>query len=110
MKYMNAGMILLFVLAAALQYKGGNPMLWIAVYGASAMLCVMFAIGKFPTIAASVFAAACLVGSLIIVWQMVVTDPVFRDEVFNKAAGLFVVFLWISTLAWTQHRDKPAIT
>lgn len=110
MKYMNAGMILLFVVAAALQYDDGNPLLWIAVYGAAALLCVMFGIGKFPAIAGSVFAAACLIGCLVMFWKLLMTDPVFKDEVFNEAAGLFIVFLWISTLAWMQHRDRPAIT
>ncbi|HEY5565171.1 MAG TPA: transmembrane 220 family protein [Rhodothermia bacterium] len=110
MRHMNAGMILLFIVAAALQYNEANPLLWIAIYGAAAVLCVMFAIGKFPAILASVFAAGCLVGSLTILWKLLMTDPIFRDEVFNEAASLFIAFLWISTLAWFQHRDRPAIT
>lgn len=110
MKYMNASMVLLFVLAAALQYNDANPMIWIAVYGVSSLLCVMFAIGKFPTVVGSLFAAGCLVASLVLFWKLLITDPAFKDELFNEAAGLFIVFLWISTLSWMQRRDRPAIT
>lgn len=110
MKYLNAVMVLLFVVAAALQYDNVDPLIWIAIYGLSAVLCVLFAIGKFPTVAASVFAAACLVGSLVMFWDLLTADPIFGGEVFRKAAGLFIVFLWISTLAWSTLQDRSAVT
>jgi Transmembrane family 220, helix len=110
MKYMNAGMILLFVLAAALQYTDADPMIWIAVYGISALLCLLYAIGKFPMVAGSVFAACCLIASLALFWKFLTTDPVFRDEFLHGAAGLFMVFLWISSLAWSKQRDHSALT
>lgn len=110
MKYLNAVMILLFVVAAAVQYNDSDPMLWIAIYGAAAFLCVLFAIGKFPTMLASVFSTCCLVGSLVLGWQLLTTDPVYPEEVFNEAAGLFVVFLWIFTMAWTRVRERSSIT
>jgi len=110
MKYMNAGMIVLFVVAAAMQYDDPNPMIWIAAYGVAALLCVLFAISRFPVVIGSVFAAVCLVGCLATVWKFITTDPVLRDEVFNEAAGLFVVFLWISTLAWFQLRNHSTLT
>lgn len=107
---MNAAMILLFVLAAALQYNGDNPMIWIAVYGAAAILCVLFATGKFPSIVASVFAAGCLIFSLVLFWRLLTSDYLSKQAVFSQAAGLFVAFLWISTLAWTQQRERSSIT
>jgi hypothetical protein len=110
MKYMNAGMILLFVVAGALQYSDSDPIIWITVYGAAALLCVAFAVGRFPTIVGSVFAAGSLVVSLVFVWKLLATDALDKSELFNEAAGLFIVFLWISTLAWTQQRDQSAIT
>lgn len=110
MKYMNAGMILLFVVAAAIQYRHPTPMIWIAVYGVSALLCVLFAMGKFPVIPGSVFAAGCLIACLVILWKFFTTDPFFREEVLNQAAGLFIVFLWVSTLAWAQLRDQSTLT
>jgi len=110
MKYMNAAMILLFVVAAALQYDGANPLVWVAVYGAASILCVMFATGNFPTLIASIFAAGCLIFSLVHFWRLLTAVDVFERDLFKQSAGLFIVFLWISTLAWTQQRDHSSVT
>lgn len=110
MKYMNAGMIVLFVIAAALQYGRADPIIWIAVYGVAALLCLLFAMGKFPVIPGSVFAAGCLVACLVMLWKFVTADPLLRDEVFDEAAGLFIVFLWISTLSWAHLREQSSLT
>ena len=110
MKYINLTMVLLFVIAAALQYNDPDPLVCIGMYGLAAMFCVMFAIDKFPLIPAAAFAAACLIGGVVLLWSVFTGDPATQAELFNESCGLLLVFLWISTLGWTKYRVESTLT
>jgi len=106
MKSANYIMIVLFAIAAIVQYNDPDPFRWIAVYLGAIAICLLFAWDQLPTTLAFVYAAACLVAGLVLFIRALERTSWQWDEGVNEPAGLFAIFLWISTLAWTKWKGK----
>ena len=48
MRFANAAMLLIFASWAGFQYNDPDVLIWVAVYGAAAIECVLFFLGRFP--------------------------------------------------------------
>ena len=101
----------LFALAAVVQINDPDPLQWIAVYAGAMAMCALFAMDEMSPTLGFVFSGACLIGSLVLFMRALERTAWQWDEGVNEPVGLFVIFLWISTLAWLSWKgDSKGLT
>jgi uncharacterized membrane protein HdeD (DUF308 family) len=66
MKYLHILLALVFALFAALQWNDPDPIPWMAVYGAVAVLCALAVAGRFPQWPTRIVAAAIAVWAILL--------------------------------------------
>jgi len=106
MKYLNAFLAVVFALFAAVQFNDTDPLVWIAVYTAVAVLCALAFLGrlsKWPVIVVTVIVAGWMLtllpgfidwirmGTPTITGTMKAGDP--HIEVVREFLGLAVALL-----------------
>jgi hypothetical protein len=113
---LNAGMALLFLFAAVVQYNDPDPLRWVAIYGAACLASIMAAARRplHPAVVAGI-AAVALVWSLAIMfqgqggaayrhmfdaWEMTAADV----EEARESVGLLIVAAWMTALAVRRPR------
>lgn len=103
---MNYIMMALFAYSAIVQLNDPDPIPWVLLYLAALAFCGLWVAGRMPVVTAFVFSAGSLIAGLVFLVQAVERDVWLWDENVNEAAGPLIVFLWISSLAWLQWREK----
>ena len=110
MTFANGVFLVVFLLCVAVQWNDPDPVGWMAIYGAAALCCVLFALRKLPFYFPAVTALVALLWSLLIlpeVWG----KPIPVREVFSlvhmisagveevrEIGGLLIVFGWMVVL------------
>ena len=109
----------LFLVGAALQYNDPDPVGWVAVYLAAAIVCVLRLGGSgHAWLAATAEAVICLVWALFllpsVVGQVSLGD-LFQEmepeggpiEVGRELGGLLIIGAWMTVVAFERFLNKP---
>lgn len=111
----NGLMLVLFVWAAVMQYNDPDSLLWISIYGAAALCCILYMAGRLPALLAVILSGMYTLGTLYLLLQTTVGPIAFFDETGNEMMGmmeesremlgLFLAAAWTGFLAWWVHRS-----
>lgn len=111
----NGLLLVLFAVAAAVQYNDPDPVTWMAIYGAGALCCALFLVGRLPWALSALVSAGCLLGALVLLAQIVFGPFPFFDETGREMMGLMeetremfgflITALWTGFLAWQVRRS-----
>ena len=115
-RFINYLMISIFVLAAIVQYNDPQPLRWMLMYGAAALVCILYALKKLHWVTASTIVFISGVWTLLKIPQLTVYgfqhmfDDVYMIQTGVEAAreflGLIIIFIWATTLGISTYREK----
>lgn len=121
MRLLDLTMVLLFVLAAALQYNDPDPIPWVAIYLAAALVSLTAARGRriprrlAATVAIFAIGWAALIafrgpalseyGHMFDAWEM--KSPAVEEA--REASGLVIVAAWMTVLFVRARRRTPVV-
>lgn len=114
-KAFNLLMVLLFVIAASVQFNDPDPLIWISVYLLSAVFCAAHALGKLPARWPVLFALVTGGWALTLVpafFGQVSAAEVFgtvrmqseEAEIAREFGGLMIVSAWMGALGVRSRR------
>lgn len=116
-KVANMVMLVLFVVAAGLQYNDPDPLQWAAIYGLAAVACGLYAARRLPWYFAASVGAAALVWAATfapgvigaaspgdLVQSMKADTPQIEES--REALGLLIVAAWMAALAVIARRER----
>ncbi|MFO7846545.1 MAG: transmembrane 220 family protein [Balneolaceae bacterium] len=117
LRYLNYVMIFLFALSAAVQFNDPDPAAWAAIYLASAIISLLFALNKLRPVLGWLVAAITIVWALTITPDLTVTgfQHMFEEiqmrypgvEAAREFSGLIVMAFWAGLLSWNvQHSSE----
>ncbi len=114
LRYTNYLMVVVFAVAAVVQYNDTNALRWMLAYGAAFIISVRYAMGKLHWATATALASVCLIWALFKIPDL--TAAGFRhmmDEVrmiqtgveaAREFLGLLIVVVWAAILAVSSNR------
>jgi len=111
----NIVMALVFLVFVAVQYNDPDPLRWIAMYSAAALVCVLSAMHK------AHYLMMVLIGLISLVWAAMLAPDVIGKvsfgelfasmqmksvavELGRETGGLLIVFLWMAVLTVVLRR------
>ncbi len=114
---LNGVMAVLFVLSAAVQFNDPDPVRWIAVYAAAAIVSAAAAFGRRVALPAAALAVISIVWGIAVArdahgvpalaelvdFQTMKTSTV---ELARETLGLFIVFGWMTVQAVVERRRR----
>jgi hypothetical protein len=118
-KVVNGLMTAAFLFSAAVQYNDPDPVRWMAIYGAAAVVCVLAILGR------GRWPLAAGVGLVTLAWALTLAPAVIgkvrfgelfeafemkdeRVEVAREMGGLLIVAVWMAVLAIAFWRQRTA--
>lgn len=115
----NGVMLVLFATAAIVQYNDPDPWLWMGIYGAGALCCLLYLAGRLPTALSGFVAVGCLLSGLFLAVRIVFGSVPFFDasgqemmglmEETREMFGFLITALWTGILTWrTRVPSSPA--
>lgn len=104
----NAVMLVLFVSWAGFQYNDSDALLWVAVYGAAAIECVLFYLGRLPGPLALAFMILCLLWAPYLGFRVAVSGEFIFDEQGREMLGLLICAAWTYVLYMSSRRHADA--
>lgn len=112
----NALFLLMFILSVVVQYNDPDPIRWMLIYAAAAIVCLLSLTGRAPRLAALIVGAVALVWALTIVPRVV--GRVNPAEMFSawemknlgveesrEMYGLLLIAVWMSVIAIRAARS-----
>lgn len=103
----NAVMIVLFVSWAGYQYNDSDALVWIAVYGAAAIECVLFFLGRLPRVLAAAFMILCSLWALYLGVRVAISGEFIFAEMGREMMGLLICAGWTYVLyRHTRRRSR----
>ena len=105
MKILNYAMIVLFAYSALAHLNNPEPIAWILVFLGAMAFCGLWIIDEFPRTLGFVFAGACLFTGMLLMARALDRGVWFWDDAINESAGLLLVFIWVSSLAWLSWKQ-----
>ena len=118
MRILSLVMALLFLFAVAVQYNDPDPVQWMAIYGAAALLSALVALGRpLP------WWVPAGVGLIALIWSVsempgwvgkTPLSQMFAEyemknttvEMARESFGLLIVTVWMAVLALTSRRSR----
>lgn len=117
LKYVNYVMILAFLFSVIVQYNDPDPLVWMGVYGAAMVACILFALGKLPSL------LPVIVGLIALGWMLSLASQVIgkvgfselfqafemkdeRVEIGREFGGLLIIVFWMMVLSMTRFRQR----
>ena len=117
LKYVNYVMSLSFLFSVIVQYNDPDPLVWMGIYGAAMIACILFTLGKLPSF------LPIMVGVVALVWMLSLTSQVIgkvgfselfqafemkdeRIEVGREFGGLLIIVFWMMALSMTRFRQR----
>lgn len=94
----NIGMLVLFAAWVGFQYNDPDALLWAAVYGAAAIECVLFILGRFPRALGVAYMILCLLWALVLAVRVVIEGAFIFDETGREMMGLLICAGWTFVL------------
>lgn len=114
----NGLMLVLFAVAAVVQYNDPDALIWMAAYGAAAVCCGLFMADRLPALLAVTLSGICAIGTLVLLAQILgpgtFFDPTGHQmmgmmEEAREMLGLLIVAAWTGFLGW-RVRHHPTRT
>ena len=116
MRILNVAMLILFTVAAVVQYDDPDPYLWMAIYGIGALCCLLYLLGSLPSFLSGLVAAGCLISGLYLLALILFGPNLFFDTTGTEMMGLMeetremMGFLitggWTAFLTWRVGRES----
>lgn len=115
-RFIAAVMFVLMIISCGVQYNDPDPWLWIAAYGAAALLTIPPMFGRdtiLPAIAGLIFAVW---GALLLREYLADPEhgPFLETEIAREGGGLLFTFTWMAVLTarwfWLRNRVDAAPT
>lgn len=111
MRIANAIMLILFLFWAGFQYNDTDGLLWMAVYGAAAIECILYFMGRLPRFLAISYGGLCAVWAVGLGIAVAVNGEFIFEEKGREMFGLFICAVWTAVLLKIPPRDtQPRIT
>ena len=117
---LNGGMTLLFILSVVVQYNDPDPVQWMAIYGAAAILCIVVFRTTTPWQIPATVALVALVWGLVLVLGFVgreipqgtfthfsMENPASEEP--REAGGLALVAVWMTVLSVRALRARQRV-
>ena len=118
-KILNGLMAAAFLFSVAVQYNDPDPLRWMAIYGAAAVVCVLAVAGRWRWLAPAI------VGLVALGWAMTLMRDVIgkvhfgelfeafemkdeRVEVAREMGGLLIVAFWMAVVTAVSLRRRSA--
>lgn len=101
----NGIMLILFAFWAGFQYDDPDGLLWMAVYGGAAIACVLFFMGRLPSVLAIPYAGLCFVWAAVLGVSIAVDGEFIFEERGREMMGLFICAIWTAVLVRIPSRD-----
>lgn len=115
LKYVNYVMIVAFLFSVIVQYNDPDPLVWMMIYGAAMIACILFALGKLPSFLPGIIL------SIAVIWAFTIAAEVVgkvgfselfqafemkdeRVEVGREFGGLLIIVFWMSVLTIARFR------
>ncbi len=113
-RILNYGFILIFALAAAVQYNDKDPLFWIFVYGVACMLSLLFVFNKVHKLVLISLAVICGIWAMFIIPELTLNGfkHMFGDlemmqsgvEETREFLGLLIICGWMITLSMSTQK------
>lgn len=119
LKYINYVVIIVFAIAAIVQYNDVEAVRWMLIYGAATVLSILFAMKRLHWATATALAIICLIWALFITPELTLSG--FRhmfDEVrmiqtgveaAREFSGLILIAAWMSVLTYSIRKEKKSV-
>ncbi len=108
LRIVAAAMLILFVSWAGFQYNDPDALLWMIIYGAAAVLTVLFLRGRFPSLPAKAYFGFCLIYAAYLLVRVVLEREFFFDEQGREMMGLVICAAWAGFLLRLQRPTRAA--
>lgn len=102
----NLVMLVLFLFWAGFQYNDPDGLVWMGVYGAAAIACVLYVMGRLPQMLALMYAGLCLVWASALWIAVIARSEFFFDESGREAMGLMICGIWMIVLVRVRSPSK----
>jgi hypothetical protein len=110
---LNYFLIIIFVLAAVLQFNDTDAALWIMTYGAAALFCIIWRWGSISHVWYIALGSACLVWGISLLfmygdqlsWNGMFDSIQMQNnsiEIIREAGGLFIIAVWMGILSYAS--------
>lgn len=116
MKFSNYIMIVVFGLAAVVQYNDTNAIRWMLVYGAAFIISLRFAMEKLHWARASALAGVCTIWAMFKIPYLTAEgfQHMFEEvqmmqtgvEAAREFLGLLIIVGWVTVLAVSAYRRR----
>lgn len=116
LKYLNYFVIVVFALAAVVQYNDVNALWWMLIYGAACVLSILFALKRLHWATATALAVVCLIWALFIVPDLTLSgfQNMFNEismmqtgvEAAREFLGLLLIAGWMTVLTFNTRRGR----
>jgi hypothetical protein len=117
LKSVNYVMILAFLFSVIVQYNDPDPLVWMLIYAAAMIACVLFALGKLPSYLPAIITSIALVWAFSLAAQVIgkvgfselfqafeMKDE--RIEIGREFGGLLIIVFWMSVLIIAGFRQR----
>ncbi len=98
-RFANWTFLLLFILAAAVQYNDPDPIVWMAIYGLAAVACGLALAGRLPRLPAVLLSLAAFAWAATLAVRVVGKQHLWYAEEGREMMGLLLVGSWTALLA-----------
>lgn len=118
LRYLNYLVIIVFALAAIVQYNDVHGLRWMLVYGAASVLSILFSLKRLHRATSTALAIVCLIWALFKVPDLTVSgfqhmfDEVQMMQTGVQAAreflGLLLITSWMTLLTFKTRKEKQS--
>ena len=110
MRIANAIMLILFLFWAGFQYNDADGLLWMAVYGAAAIECILYFMGRVPRFLAFSYGGLCAAWAIVLGVAIAIDGEFFFEERGREMLGLIICAVWTAFLVRIPPQDtQPRI-
>lgn len=106
MRIANTVMLVLFAAWAGYQHNDPDVLVWLALYGAAAVQCILFFLGRFPRPLALAYIILCTLWAAYLAVTVATSTPLTFGEEGLEMLGLVVCAGWTYVLYRTT-RPRP---
>jgi len=111
----NGLMMVLFAMAAVVQFNDPDPALWVGLYGLAALAAALFMAGRLPRWAAATLTGGYALGGLVMLLPILGTEAFYDTtgqemmglmETSREMMGLLIMAGWTGFLTWQLGRQE----
>ena len=111
MRIANAIMLILFISWAGFQYNDPDGLLWMAVYGAAGIECILYFMGRLPRFLAISYGGLCVAWAIVLGVVVAINGEFIFEERGREMFGLVICAVWTAILLWLpSHDTQPTVT